>query len=118
MSEASIFEYPYNVFLKERLEFVVICQDHLEASIMRIVEYEMIKRKEAWQDKVTLAAEAKKAPPKAPKEYWARLSQGQIIAMLYLYDSAKLAKPEDEDKENKAWAEDRRKKAHSISKSH
>src|SRR5258707_2262630 len=117
MSEATIFEYPYNLFLKQRLEFVVICQDHLEASIMRIVEYEMIKRKEAWQDKVTLAAEAKKAPPKAPKEYWARLSQGQIIARLYLYDSAKLEKPEDEDMESEAWAEYRRKKALSISKS-
>src|SRR5258708_4235567 len=117
MSEATIFEYPYNLFLKQRLEFVVICQDHLEASIMRIVEYEMIKRKEAWQDKGTLAAEAKKAPPKAPKEYWARLSQGQIIARLYLYDSAKLEKPEDEDMESEAWAEYRRKKALSISKS-
>ena len=117
MSEATIFECPYNLFLKQRLEFVVICQDHLEASIMRIVEYEMIKRKEAWQDKATLAVEAKKPQPREPRNYWVRLSQSLIIAKLYLYDSAKLEKPEDEDLESEAWVEYRRKKALSISKS-
>src|SRR5258708_2302631 len=84
---------------------------------MRIVEYEMIKRKETWQDKATLAIEAKKPQPREPRNYWVRLSQGQIIAKLYLYDSAKLEKPEDEDLESEAWIEYRRKKALSISKS-
>src|SRR5260221_352401 len=116
MSEATIFECPYNLFLKQRLEFVVICQDHLEASIMRIVEYEMIKRKETWQDKATLAIEAKKPQPREPRNYWVRLSQSLIIAKLYLYDSAKLEKPDDEDLESEAWVEYRRKKALSISK--
>ncbi len=88
MSEAVIFEFPYNLFLKERLEFVVICQDELEAKIMRVIEYEMIKLKEAWQAKCELATEAKKPLPREPRDYWVRLSHSMIIARLYRFDSA------------------------------
>src|SRR5215469_6481171 len=118
MSEATIFELPYNLFFMQRLEFVAICGDHLAASIMRVVEREMIKLKEAWQTRVEKALEEKKEPPKKPKAYWPRLSQSQIIAKLYMYDSAKIKKPEKAEEEDpEAWEEYRQKKALSISKS-
>jgi hypothetical protein len=116
MSEAIIFEFPYNLFIKQRLEFVVICQDHLAASIMRIVEREMIRLKEAWQARAEKAADEKKPLPTEPKAYWVRLSIAQIIAKLYMYDSGKLRKPDDEDAESQAWTEYRAKKAISISR--
>jgi hypothetical protein len=115
MSEATIFEFPYNLFIKQRLEFVVICHDQIAAAIMRIVECEMIKQKEAWQNKVTTAVEAKKTPPKEPAEYWVRLSHGQIIAKLYYYDSGKLEKPGEEATEQEI-KEYLRKKGISLSK--
>jgi hypothetical protein len=90
MSEAILFEYPYNLFLMQRLEFVILTQDELEAKIMRIVEYEMVKQKEAWQNRVAQAIEAKKTPPKEPKVYWVRLSYAQVIGKLYKFDSAKV----------------------------
>jgi hypothetical protein len=121
MSEATIFEFPYNLFLKQRMEFVVISHDHLAAGIMRIVEYEMTKLKEAWQDKVALAINANKTPPKEPKEYWVRLSQGQIIAKLYRYDSEKIKKPEKPEEETEEYLaqmeEYLAKKALSLSRS-
>ncbi|GCF10886.1 hypothetical protein [Dictyobacter arantiisoli] len=90
MSDAIIFNYPYNLFLMERLEFVLITQDDLEAKIMRLVEYEMIKKKEKWQAEVTNAIEAKIAPSEEPKEYWCQLSHAQIIGKLYKFDAAKV----------------------------
>lgn len=116
MSEATIFECPYNLFLKQRLEFVVICDDHLAANVMRIFEREMIKLKETWQVRVEKALESKKTPPPEPKSYWVRLSQAQIIARLYMYDSAKIKKPDSDDPASDEWAEYHRKKALSISK--
>jgi hypothetical protein len=116
MSEATIFEFPYNLFVKQRLEFVVICQDHLAAAIMRIVEYEMIKSKETWQNKVVTAVEAKKTPPKEPAEYWVRLSHGQLIAKLYYYDSGKIEKP-GEDATEEEIKEYLKKKGIALSKS-
>lgn len=117
MSEAIIFEnMPYNLFLKQRMEFVVICGDHLAANVMRVVEADMIKRKEAWQVRVEKAIEEKKPLPKEPKTWWVRLSQAQIIARLYMYDSAKLKKPESEDLNSPEWVEYRFKRALSISK--
>src|SRR5438477_7651362 len=49
MNETTLFDYPYRLFLMERLEFVLLCQDELEAKVLRIVEYEMLKAKEVWQ---------------------------------------------------------------------
>jgi hypothetical protein len=90
MSDAIIFNYPYNLFLMERLEFVLLAQDDLEAKIMRLVEYEMIKKKEKWQAKVTEAIDAKKAAPEEPSEYWCQLSHAQIIGKLYKFDTTKV----------------------------
>ena len=89
MSEATIFRYPFGLFLMERVEFVILCQDELEAKIMRIVEYEMIRIKETWQGKVAKAVEAKEPRPPEP-EYWVRLSHAQIIAKFYKFDSSKV----------------------------
>ena len=90
MSETSIFNFPYGTFLMERLEFVLITGDELEAKILRVIEYEMIRAKQRWQEKVAFAIEAKKTPPAEPKEYWVRLSHTQIIAKLYKFDTAKV----------------------------
>jgi len=117
MSEqATIFELPYNLFLMQRMEFVVACGDHLAANVMRVIEAEMIKRKEAWQVRVEKALEEKKPLPKEPKAWWVRLSQAQIIARLYMFDSAKLKKPEGENLNSREWIEYRFKRALSISK--
>jgi len=90
MSEATVFEFPFNLFLMERLEFVLICQDELEAKIMRIIEYDMVKQKENWQTRVAKAVEEKRTPPPEPKVYWVRLSYTQILARLYRFDSKKV----------------------------
>lgn len=117
MSEqTTLFKLPYNRFLMQRMEFVVICGDHLAANILRVIEAEMIKRKDAWEKRAEKAIEEKKPLPRKPKTWWVRLSQAQIIARLYMYDSAKLKKPESEDLDSSEWVEYRHKKALSISK--
>lgn len=90
MSEATLFRYPYNLFLMERLEFLLLTEDELEARVLRIIEYEMLKLKEKWQNRVGAALDAKKPIPPEPKEYWVRLSYSQIIAKLYRFDTSRV----------------------------
>lgn len=89
-SPTTLFRYPYNLFLMERLEFLLLTQDELEARILRVLEYEILKHKEKWQSRVRTAIEAKKPISLEPKEYWVRLSYSQIIAKLYRFDTSRV----------------------------
>src|SRR5690348_10732407 len=85
----AIMNYPYGTFLMERLDLVLLRDDALQARIMRVIEHEMVKLKEKWQDEVVKATEAKLTPPPEPEHYWVTMSQGQFIAYLYKFDTAK-----------------------------
>lgn len=93
----AIMNYPYGKFLMDRLDLILLRDDELQARIMRIVEHEMVKLKEKWEDDKVKAIEKKKEPPLEPEYYWIEpLSYAQIIARLYKFDSAKASK----DKKN------------------
>src|SRR5947209_10535766 len=92
MHETMLFDYPYGLFLMERLELVLLCQDELEAKILRIVEYEMVRAREVWQALVAAAAKAHKSPPQEPAAYWVRLSHAQFFSRLYKYDTGKIGR--------------------------
>jgi len=96
MGNDAIMNYPYGTFIMDRLDLILLRDDELQARIMRIVEHEMVKLKEKWEDDKLKAIEKKKVPPPEPEHYWVTLSYAQIIAYLYKFDSAKAPK----DKKN------------------
>lgn len=88
MSEVEIFEFPYGAFLKQRLEFVLLRDDDLQAKIMRVIEYRMIRIKSDWLERVAQAVEEGKPEPPEP-DYWITLSYAQITVQLYMFNSSK-----------------------------
>lgn len=90
MNEAVLFDYPYSLFLMERLEFVLLCQDELEAKILRVVEYEMLKAMDARSTAATASCQERRIPPREPSTLWVQLSHAQFLSRLYKYDTGKV----------------------------
>lgn len=94
MSDSEIFSFPYGAFIKLRLEFVLLCDDDLQARIMRIIEAWMIDQKKVWENKVAEAASQGWDEPEEP-EYWCTLSYRQIIAQLYKFNTSRGSSKKD-----------------------
>src|SRR6266571_4435475 len=88
----AIMRYPYGSFLMTRLDLILLRDDELQAQIMRILEYKMVRLREKWQDEIVKAIDKGLPPPPEPEHYWVTLSQGQIIAHLFRFNSAKAPK--------------------------
>jgi hypothetical protein len=78
----SYLQMPYNQYVWLRKEFMSLCNDALEAMIMRVVEYEIEGDRRVWLRKAAELAEQGKPIPEEP-EWWITLSHKQIIARLY-----------------------------------
>lgn len=89
MNEDDILDYPYNNYLKVRLELVLLRDDELQAKIMRIVEAWMVHQRKQWHLEVAQAAADNKPEPSEPEHYWVTISRSQFIAQLYMFDSAR-----------------------------
>jgi len=89
MNETALFDYPYALFLMERLEFVLLCQDELEAKILRVVEYEMTKAQDAQLARPN--SQQQKLRPQEPPVLWVQLAHAQFFSRLYKYDTSKVA---------------------------
>jgi hypothetical protein len=75
-------QMPYSQFVWLRREFMALCEDFLEAMIMRAIEYEIEGDRRAWLRHAAEVIEQGKEAPQEP-EWWITLSHKQIISRLY-----------------------------------
>jgi hypothetical protein len=80
--EEDFLKMPYNKTVLLRLEFMIICEDELEALILRLIEYAIEGLRTHWLTTVKSLAEQGKPIPEEP-QWWVSLSYSAIITRLY-----------------------------------
>ena len=81
--EEKFLKMPYGKMLWLRLEFMMLCDDEIEALIMRVVEYEIEGTRQYWLRKAQDCVNQGKTTPEEPEHWWIPLSYKQFMIRLY-----------------------------------